>query len=289
MIKLSVVIGTYNQRETLQTVLDSLYKQTLSPELYEIIVVDSMSNDGTEEMVKNLPSLPPQIKYIRQENQGRPGARNRGISNAQGEIIFLTDADMVADPNLLREHLKAHEKHANAIFEGLTLNPKNPEFTEWQPYIKEKVKPGQKLKWAYFLGGNLSIRKKTILGIGLFDMAFAGYGWEDIELGYRLHLSKVPIYYLPEAVNYHHHWVSDEEMFKRKYSMGRSAAIFYKKHPVREIKLFLGMNFLAMGIFNYINKRPKTLRWIEEKAKGSKFYRYILEEYLYRKGLTESL
>lgn len=289
MIKLSVVIGTYNQKETLQQVLDSLYKQTLSPDLYEIIVVDSLSDDGTEEMVRNLPSLPPELKYIRQENKGRPGARNRGINEARGEIIFLTDADMVADPNLLREHLTAHTRHPNAIFEGLTLNPEDTGLKGWRPYIKERLRPGQKLKWAYFLSGNLSIKKKTLQGTGMFDEGFAGYGWEDIELGYRLSLSKVPIFYLAEAVNYHYHWVSSDEMLKRKYNMGRSAALFYKKHPVREIKLFLGINPLAMGIFKYLDRRPERLKNIEEKAQSSKFYRYILEEYLYRKGLNEAL
>jgi len=284
MIKLSVVIGTFNQKEKIEKALLSLFKQTLSPALYEIIVVDSMSADGTETTIDALRSTFSNLKYIRQENLGRPGARNRGIAEAQGEIIFLTDADMLADINLLYEHLKAHEKHPYAAFEGLTYNYLEDGRTA--PYIKEKLQPGQKLKFSYFLTGNLSIKKQTLLDQGGFDQDFAGYGWEDIELGYRLAKAGIPLYYLPAAVNYHDHPVAAEDMLKRKYHMGRSARIFYQKHPNLEIKYYLGMNPLAMGIFRFIKKHPKLLNFIANKAKFSPFYRYLLEEYYYRLGLA---
>lgn len=284
MIKLSVVIGTCNQKEKLEKALQSLFKQTLSPKLYEIIVVDSMSADDTEPTLHALRSTFNGLKYFRQENLGRPGARNRGIAEAQGEIILMTDADMLADINLLYEHLKAHEQYPDAAFEGLTYN--YLENGNTAPYIKEKLRPGQKLKFSYFLTGNLSIRKQTLLDIGGFDQDFAGYGWEDIELGYRLMKAGVPLYYFPSAVNYHDHPVAAEDMLKRKYHMGRSARIFYQKHPNLEIKYYLGMNPLAMGIFTFINKRPKLLNFIANQAKISGFYRYILEEYHYRLGLA---
>ena len=284
MIKLSVVIGTFNQKAKLAKALQSLFKQTLSPSLYEIIVVDSMSADGTEEMVSSFIPRPSSLVYLRQENLGRPGARNRGIAEARGEIILLTDADMLADINLLYEHLKAHEKHPNAAYEGLTMN--YLENGQTAPYIKEKLQPGQKLKFSYFLTGNLSIKKQTLEEIGGFDQDFAGYGWEDIELGYRMIKAGVPLYYLPSAVNYHDHPVAAEDMLKRKYHMGRSAQIFYQKHPNLEIKYYLGMNPLAMGIFELIKKHPKLLNFIANKAKFSAFYRYLLEEYYYRLGLA---
>lgn len=268
---ISVVIGTYNQKDKLKITLESLLDQTLPKNFYEIIVVDSMSSDGTEQMVKEFSN----IRYLRQENLGRPGARNRGIKEAQGEIIFLTDADMKADKNLLQEHLNAHEKIKNAIFEGQTINPDN------KPYIKENLKPFQKIRWSYFLTGNLSISKSIIVNAEMFNMDFAGYGWEDIELGYRLNRLKVPIYYLPSAINYHMHPVTQEEMFERKYHMGKSAAIFYKKHHNLEIKYFLGMNPLAQGIYFLLKRFPKLQNLIKNNT-------YLWEEFLYRKGLDEN-
>ncbi|MFA4967324.1 MAG: glycosyltransferase [Candidatus Margulisiibacteriota bacterium] len=278
-VKISVVIGTYNQKDKLRAVLDSLFRQTIAPDLYEIIVVDSSSTDGTEQMVQSLPPSPSVFKYSRIENKGKPYARNKGIDSAEGDIILLTDADMIADTNLLLEHLRAHEKHENAAFEGKTINPDN------NPYIKENLKPGQKLKFSYFLSGNLSIKKKTLVAAGKFDEDFAGYGWEDIELGYRLLKNGLPLYYLPFAINYHDHIVSDEDILKRKYDMGRSAALFLKKHQNLEIRYFIGLNPVAIFIYNRIKKNPKSIEYIANKSGKSPFFRYLLEEFNYRRGL----
>ncbi|MDD5594116.1 MAG: galactosyltransferase-related protein, partial [Candidatus Margulisbacteria bacterium] len=188
-----------------------------------------------------------------------------------------------ADKQLLEEHLLAHEKKSNASFEGKTVNPGG------KPYISARLRPWQKLKWAYFLTGNLSIKKSALVEAGLFDENFRGYGWEDIELGYRLAQMKVPLYYLPAAVNFHHHPVSNEGMVERKYQMGKSAALFYKKHPNYWVKMFLGLNPLAMAIFRFIKKRPSLQENIRRRASRSHFYRYILEEYQYRLGFEEGL
>src|SRR3989338_10591798 len=98
--QITVVIGTYNQRENLKLVLASLLEeQTLDKSLYEVIAVDSSSTDGTEEMAEEFTSTHTNFRYIRQENKGRPVARNRGINEALGDIILITDADMIADKN----------------------------------------------------------------------------------------------------------------------------------------------------------------------------------------------
>ena len=115
----------------------------------------------------------------------------------------------------------------------------------------------------------------------MFDEDFKSYGWEDIELGYRLYKMGIPLLYLPSAKNYHYHFVDDQDMVKRKYNMGKSAAIFYKKHPNFEIKMYLGMNPIATAAYNFLKKHPKILQKITNQ--------YILEEYNYRKGLEEGL
>lgn len=281
-MKISVVIGTYNQKHVLKKTLESLFHQTLSPELYEIELIDSSSNDGTEQMVEELkPTC--RFNYQRVENKGKAYARNLGIKQAAGDLIFLTDADMEAEPNLLEEHLNAHHRKPNGSFEGLTVNP------DGKPYIREKFRLMQKLKWSYFLTGNLSIRRSALIDAGLFDENFQGYGWEDVELGYRLAQMRIKLYYLPPAVNHHHHPVSRAGMLERKFAMGRSAALFYKKHPNFTIKMFLGLNPLAMTIYRFIKKYPNLLARLETRANSSPFYQYLAEEYHYRRGLEDGL
>src|SRR3989339_426931 len=273
MLKISVVIGTYNQKTVLKKTLEPLFHQTLSPEFYEIQLIDSSSSDGTDKMVEELnPTC--RFNYQRVENNGKAYARNIGIKNAKADLILLTDADMRADEKLLEEHLIGHLKKKNSTIEGMTINP------DGKPYIKGWLRPWQKLKWAYFLTGNLSMHKKHLLEAGLFDENFKGYGWEDLELGYRFSRMRIPLYYLPAAINHHDHPISNEGMVERKRAMGRSAALFYKKHPNPAIKFFLGMNPLAMWIFHLLKRHPRLL------SQASK-NQYLLEEYNYRLGLEE--
>jgi len=280
-MKISVVIGTYNQKEILKLVLESFFKQSLPAN-------DSFSTDGTDQMIESLtPTC--RLNYLRRENQGKAAARNFGVSQAKAEIILLTDADMIADPDLLKEHVQLHEKKPNVSIEGVTLNLKKeipvaklaPCHPEVEPYIKQRLRRGQKLKWSYFLSGNLSLTKKAFEEAGGFDENFSVYGWEDIELGLRLSKMGVRLLHNPEAINYHYHFVSSGDMLQRKYNMGKSAAYFYKKHPTFEVKMFLGMNPVAMAMFNFLKKHPKILTKIKNQ--------YILEEYQYRLGLTEAL
>jgi glycosyltransferase involved in cell wall biosynthesis len=285
-MKISVVIGTYNQAETLQLALESYCNQTLAANDFELIVVDSSSTDGTESVVKSL-KLPYYLNYLKVENKGKSFARNQGIKQAKTDLIFLTDADIVADCALLARHIAGHNKQV--VIEGAEYNlkkilniselsPTNPNI---YPCIQQKLKLGQKLKWSYFLSGNLSLPKKLFEEAGGFDEQFSVYGWEDIELGYRLAKMRVPLIYDPAAINYHFHFVSGQDMVKRKYNMGKSAAYFYKKHPNFEIKMYLGMNPLAMGIFYLLKTFPKLKELLNNQ--------YINEEYSYRLGLTEDL
>ena len=291
---LSVIIGTYNQRDSLKLCLEALFQQTLAPDLYEIIVVDSSSTDGTKEMILELnPDKHLDLNYIRQPNLGRPGARNRGIKEAKGNVILFTDADMIAHHTLLESHWIYHQEHPGNCLEGVTYNMIDIhagfKSDNLDPYIKANFKPHQKISWSYFLTGNLSTPKEALVKTGGFDQTFSGYGWEDVELGYRLSKLKVPLLFLPEAKNYHYHDLKEQRSLERKYKMGISAALFLSKHPNFTIKMFLGMNPLAMGIYRLFKRLPKFTKWLETRAKTGSVARYLTEEIYYRNGLIEGL
>ena len=85
---ISVVIPTYNRRETIGRSIDSVLNQTLFPS--EIIVVDDGSTDGTSDYIQsNFPS----IKLLHQPNKGVSAARNKGIRYADTNWIALLDSD----------------------------------------------------------------------------------------------------------------------------------------------------------------------------------------------------
>jgi len=286
MIEASIIIGTYNQREILKRTLESIFNQTTSPDKYEIILVDSLSDDGTDQMVEQLtPTC--RLDYIRQENKGKVVARNRAIRESHGKFILLTDADIPAEKNWIEEHLKYQKLFKNVALAGQTIRLRSPGVTDTE--LPNKFKHLQKLPWSYFLTGNLSIPKETIVEAGLFDENFKEYGWEDIELGYRLHNMGIPLRFLPTALNHHLHPVAKKDFLNIMYKMGKSAIIFYRKHPNLQIKYYLGLNPIAMGIHSLIQKMPRLKQFIGKRAPGSPFYQYLLEQYYYLSGAKEAL
>lgn len=98
--KFTVFTPTYNRAHTLQRVYESLKSQTLRD--FEWIIVDDGSTDGTLSLVEKwqAESIFP-LRYIRQENQGKHFAFNRGVKEAKGLLFTSLDSDDACVANAL--------------------------------------------------------------------------------------------------------------------------------------------------------------------------------------------
>ena len=103
----SVIIPTYNRRDSVERALRALAHQTLASEAYEVIVSIDGSQDGTREMVAAF-AAPYRLCCVWQPNQGRAAACNAGIRIAQGEVLVILDDDMEPAPDCLERHWRAH-------------------------------------------------------------------------------------------------------------------------------------------------------------------------------------
>ena len=99
-MKLSIIIPYYNGERWIATCLDSLLRQDLSPEDYEIIVVDDGSTHSIETLMTYVETHP-NIHYLHQENQKHAAARNYGLTIAKGDYIFFCDCDDYVADNVL--------------------------------------------------------------------------------------------------------------------------------------------------------------------------------------------
>ena len=105
--KISVVIPSYNRAHYIEKTIDSVLEQKMAD--IEIILVDDGSTDNTRELVqKKYGDL---VRYVYQENQGIPGARNTGIKNARGDYIAFLDSDDSWRPGKLERQLSLAEEH----------------------------------------------------------------------------------------------------------------------------------------------------------------------------------
>ncbi|MBO5019324.1 MAG: glycosyltransferase [Clostridia bacterium] len=99
MVKITVVVPVYNVENFLINCVDSIIAQSFTD--YEIILVDDGSTDKSGLICDDLSSKYDFISVIHQENKGLGGARNTGISAANGEFLLLLDSDDYLHPNCL--------------------------------------------------------------------------------------------------------------------------------------------------------------------------------------------
>jgi glycosyltransferase involved in cell wall biosynthesis len=101
-IKISVVIPTYKPDYTLYEWLESLKKQTLNCEMFEVIIVLNGDKKPYEEEINNyIKTSTLNINFVYAEEKGVSNARNVGIKLAKGEYITFIDSDDWISENYL--------------------------------------------------------------------------------------------------------------------------------------------------------------------------------------------
>ncbi len=98
-MNISICITTFNEEGSIGALLDSLLVQTKKPD--EIVVVDGGSTDKTIEIIRHYQKKDRRIKLLT-EKCSRAKGRNLGVEIAKNDIIAITDAGCVADPDWLK-------------------------------------------------------------------------------------------------------------------------------------------------------------------------------------------
>jgi glycosyltransferase involved in cell wall biosynthesis len=184
MIPISIIIPVYNSSRDLFESLSALRSQTLLDA--EIIVVDDGSTDDPGPVAQKMGA-----QFLRMpRNSGPAAARNYGARQAQGEILFFIDADVVIRPGMVSHIVSFFKQHPDvaAVFGSYDATPRAEGIvSQYRNLLHHFVHQNGDPEASTFWAGCGAIRRAVFEAIGGFDQEnFPRASIEDIELGYRL-------------------------------------------------------------------------------------------------------
>ena len=142
----SIIIPVYNGEQYIKNCLDSIYRQGVGDDDFDVICVNDCSTDNTAQVISEYGKFQKNIRLINHETNRRQGsARNTGVKVAKGDYILYIDADDTFESNalpLLKKELeKAIDDSLSDFEKKVLVHYKNGEsYAEIAEILQSKVK-----------------------------------------------------------------------------------------------------------------------------------------------------
>ena len=275
---ISVIIVNWNTKALLRDCLNSIYK-TVTDLIFEIIVVDNFSSDGSVAMLEE--EFPSVIRIVNQENKGFGAANNQALAIMKGKYALLLNTDAVLTPEAVNklwdfceENRKAaivcgqllnsdgSKQNSIASFPGLLSLAINTSVLE---YLFPRLYPSKRyihtspIEVDSAIGACMMIRKKALNEAGAFDERYFFF-FEETDLAYTMRLRGWKVYHVPDAFIYHlqgqsvgQNTRSRIEFYRSRYQFLRkwhNASYFYFAKIIIFVRLLV--NCVSSSIFTIL-------------------------------------
>jgi O-antigen biosynthesis protein len=242
----SVVVATHDRPELLTRCLQSLLMQTHSP--LEVVVVDNArSSDSTERLLKSGAYASRGVRYVREDIAGLGRAHNTGLLHSRGEVVAITDDDVIADRHWIAALLEAFVGHGAGCVTGLILPVELR--TREQSWVEQyggfargfqqrsislaSPPEGDPLfpftAGRFGSGANMAFTRELLDRLNGFDAALGAgtksRGGDDLAAFARTVLAGDTLVYQPDAVvrHLHHHDYAALQRMAHGYGVGLGA------------------------------------------------------------------
>lgn len=249
-VEISVVIPTFNRVNLLRRVVESLSEQDYPSDAYELIVVIDGATDDTASMLQSRQTTMPLRIHV-QPNLGPAQARNVGIQMARGDVVLFLDDDILAPPDLLKWHMQWHHQGNDYVVLGNVVIPELKECNiarflarSWMAsHFSKMEEPGHEFTYEDFLNNHVSVRRKHLFAVGLYDSRGMTFDVEEMEIGYKLLRKGLRFIYEPRAVAVNEYVTTVAGFFKKCWLFGNSTPLLLKDYPefvyMRQLRPFL--------------------------------------------------
>ena len=208
MLRVSVVIATYNRRRLLERTLPRLLNQDFPRDQYEVIVVVDGSTDGTIDYLRTLKAYS-HLVVVEQTNQGQAAAINAGLHVARGEIVLFLDDDILCGPGLVAAHAQSPREGKLCLAFGpvfIDAEARDDLAADWartfcDDFFATRVHEAPQRGWYGCLASaNSSAPLAVLQDLGGLDPSYSRKN--DIELGHRALEAGYRFVFLPSAITH---------------------------------------------------------------------------------------
>lgn len=243
-MNLSIVIPNYNGEELLRNNLPKVFESISSygDGEVEVIIIDDYSTDNSLKIIQcaKIKSQNYKLKFksiINEKNLGFSSAINKGVREANGEIVILLNTDVVPEKDFLKPLLKHFEdKEIFAVgcmdksIENGKIILRGRGIGRWKRgfFIHSRGEIN-KTNTLWINGGSGAFRKSIWDNLGGFDEIYNPFYWEDIDLSYRALKSGYKIVFEPKSIVVHEH---KKGAIKNAYSDSEVKTIAYRNQII---------------------------------------------------------
>lgn len=228
----SVVIATRNRPRFIGDAVDSILSGHTLPD--ELIVIDQ--SDAPHLQLQQLSHPRCEVRYVHTDAVGKSRSLNRGIELARGDVIVLTDDDVVVDPDWLGAIVHAVVVGGpNTVATGRVLPLAEGGTIPVSVQTSEEPRTyAGRVGRDVLSGNNMALTKDACSAVGPWDEQLGPGGRfsaaMDNDYGHRLLEAGCTIVYVPEAVVYHLVWRRGPELRRLNWTYGRGQGAFLAKH-----------------------------------------------------------
>ncbi|MBL4698501.1 MAG: glycosyltransferase family 2 protein [Phycisphaerales bacterium] len=274
-MKLSVLIPTYARPIAINQCLAHLAAQVCTHPFEIIIGLDGPAPTTPDPLIPDSICLITTI--LRLDHSGLIAVRKKMLDHATGQLILWLNDDSYAHPNLLQTHIDLHLQQTPCVIAGAAqwkpiaqsdhpnlfdLLVQRSDLLFFQP--KANTTEPSPTNYRNCFGLNMSFDRKLAARVGNLPTLPESYGYEDIELAYRLNQAGAQILHAPSAIVTHDHRYRPVDVHRREYLLGRSAWHFANINPAfahdlfkRDITAASYLDYIAQSL---IHERRDALR-----------------------------
>lgn len=251
---ISLIICTYNRDQFIYQTLEHIAKNNYDSAQYEIVLINNNSTDNTksecQRFMQDFSQVP--MRYFVETKQGLSYARNRGIEEAQGDILVFLDDDSFVRSDYLQKLSAYIKDYPDIMAFGGKIEPLfetgiEPDWLcSWTYSWVSAINKGDQVCLfkgkSYPIGANMGFRKECLQQCGVFNTELGRTGknmlaGEEKDLFNAIKELELKIYYFPELFVQHvipEKRTTDEYIKRLGYGIGQSEYLrtHHKSHSL---------------------------------------------------------